>query len=271
MADLGAAQRLELRPRRFGRVNWIGCLSLLRRHFKNGFSDLHYTILGPIVSNALYLLLFVIASSSLTSLDPLKLVAFIAPGLICFAIAERAFEASGANIIYEKHHNTHTDWLMAPLTATERAACYAISSTIGGMVVGSGVALMTLLFALPALAHPGALAFFAVATGMMHGLIGTLLGIWAMKWDQYTALHTFVLLPLAFLSGVFAPVASMPETAQLLIRLNPIFYLIDGFRYGMSGVAAADPLRSVLVALAMNLALFLWVHRWFRSGYRLKS
>jgi len=266
-----AAPALRLGPRRFGRVNWRGCLNLLRRQFKSGFADLHYTILGPVVSNALYLLLFVIASTSLTRLDPQALIAFIAPGLICFAIAERAFEASGANLIFEKHHNTHTDWLMAPLTATERAACFALSSTLGGVTVGAAVALMTLAFSWPSLAHPGALIFFALATGMMHGLIGTLLGIWALKWDQYTALHTFVLLPLAFLSGVFAPIDKMPELAQHLIRLNPIFYLIDGFRYGMSGAASADPLLSALVALGMNLALFLWVHRWFRSGYRLKS
>jgi ABC-2 type transport system permease protein len=269
VADLGAAT--TLRARRFGAVNWIGCYNLLRRQFKNGFSDLHYTILGPVVSNALYLLLFVVASSSLTKLDPQALIAFIAPGLICFAVCERAFEVSGANLIFEKHERTYMDWVMAPLTPTERAACFAISSTIGGVVVGSAVTLMTFLFVLPDFAHPWAILFFAASAGMMHGLIGTLLGIWAMKWDQYAALHTFVLLPLAFLSGVFAPVASMPELAQSLIRLNPIFYLIDGFRYGMSGQAAADPMMSVLVALGLNAALFLWVHRWFRTGYRLKS
>jgi len=260
-----------LRARRFGAVNWLGCAHLLRRQFKSGFADWHYTILGPVISNALYLLLFAVASSSLTRLDPQALVGFIAPGLICFAIAERAFEVSGANLIFEKHHNTHTDWLMAPLTATERAACFAISSTLGGMTIGAAVGLMTLLFARPSLSAPGALLFFAVATGMMHGLIGTLLGIWAQKWDQYTALHTFVLLPLAFLSGVFAPVQQMPEAAQALIRLNPIFYLIDGFRYGMIGEAAADPMVSALVAIGMNAVLFWWVHRWFRTGYRLKS
>ena len=92
-----------LQARRFGPVNWIGCWSLLRRQFKNGFSDLHYTILGPVISNALYLLLFVIASASLTTLDPEAIVTFIAPGLICFAIAERAFEVSGANLIFDKH------------------------------------------------------------------------------------------------------------------------------------------------------------------------
>ena len=260
-----------LHSRRFGAVNWLGCASLLRRQFKNAFADMSYTLMGPVVSNALYLLLFVVASRSLTSLDPKALVAFIAPGLVCFAVCDRSFEISGANLIYEKHYNTHTDWLMAPLTATERAACFAISSTLGGMAVGAAVALMTLLFVWPALAHPFAALFFAAAAGMMHGLIGTLLGIWALKWDQYTALHTFVLLPLAFLSGVFAPIEAMPEVAQTLIRLNPIFYLIDGFRYGVSGTASADPRLAALVALAMIAALFLWVHRWFKSGYRLKS
>jgi ABC-2 type transport system permease protein len=260
-----------LKARRFGAVNWIGCWSLLRRQLKNGFSDLHYTILGPVISNALYLLLFVIASSSLTNLDPQAIVTFIAPGLVCFAIAERAFEVSGANLIFDKHERTHMDWLMAPLTPTEKAACFALSSTLAGMVVGSAVAVMTLLFVPVRIAHPGALLFFAAATGMMHGLIGTLLGIWAAKWDQYTALHTFVLLPLAFLSGVFAPVAAMPEIAQRLIAFNPIFYLIDGFRYGAIGEAAADLTLSAAVAIAINIALFAWVHYWLRTGYRLKS
>ena len=260
-----------LGPRRFGAVNWIGCWSLLRRQFKNGFTHLHYTLIGPVISNGLYLLLFVIASSSLTRLDPKGLVTFIAPGLVCFAIAERAFQVSGANLIYEKHERIHTDWLMAPLTPTERAACFALSSTIAGMMVGTAVALMTLLFVPAQVAHPAALLFFAAATGMMHGLIGTLLGIWAAKWDQYAALHTFVLLPLAFLSGVFAPVAAMPDLAQRLIAFNPIFYLIDGFRYGATDVATADLRLSMAVAVAVNLALFAWAHHWLRTGYRLKT
>ncbi|MGH6893847.1 MAG: ABC transporter permease [Dongiaceae bacterium] len=260
-----------LQARRFGPVNWIGCASLLRRQFNSGFSEWHYILLGPVVSNGLYLLLFVVASSSLTGLDPQEVVIFIAPGLVSFAIAERAFEISGANLIYQKHERIHTDWLMAPLTPTERAACFAISSTIAGLAIGSAVGLMTLLFVPPQMAHPWAVLFFGAATGMMHGLIGTLLGIWAAKWDQYTALHTFVLVPLAFLSGVFAPVGAMPELAQRIIAFNPIFYLIDGFRYGMIGEAAADLRLSAAVAIGINALLFAWVHSWFRTGYRLKS
>lgn len=266
-----AVQTGALQVRRFGTVNWVGCFSLMRLRFKSGFSDLHYTILGPIISNALYLLLFVIASSSLTDLDSTALATFIAPGLISVTIAHRAFEVSGANLIFEKHHNTHTDWMMAPLTAGERAAVFALSSTIAGMIIGSAVGLMTLLFVPAQVAHLWALLFFAAATGMMHGLIGTLLGIWAAKWDQYAALLTFVLLPLAFLSGVFAPVAAMPALAQRMIAFNPIYYVIDGFRYGMTGEASANLTLGVAVAILVNLALFAWVLAWFRSGYRLKS
>jgi len=265
------SRAFALQARRFGPVNWIGCWSLLRRQFKNGFSDLHYTILGPVISNALYLLLFVIASSSLTTLDPKAIVTFIAPGLISFAIAERAFEVSGANLIFDKHERIHFDWLMAPLTPTEKAACFALSSTIGGMAVGVAVALMTLLFVPAAVAHLGALLFFALATGMMHGLIGTLLGIWAVKWDQYTALHTFVLLPLAFLSGVFAPVASMPETAQTLIAFNPIFYLIDGFRYGFIGRAEGSLVVGASLTGALVLVLGWGCLRMFQTGYKIKT
>jgi ABC-2 type transport system permease protein len=70
---------------------------------------------------------------------------------------------------------------------------------------------------------------------------------------------------------VFAPVSGMPEAAQRAIAFNPIFYLIDGFRYGMTGEAAASLGTSIAVALAVNAVLFAWVHYWFRTGYRLKS
>ena len=90
MSEAVPTMTAALHARRFGAVNWIGCWSLLRRQFKNGFSDLHYTILGPVIANGLYLLLFVIASASLTRLDPQAIVTFIAPGLVCFSVAERS-------------------------------------------------------------------------------------------------------------------------------------------------------------------------------------
>ena len=82
-------------------------------------------------------------------------------------------------------------------------------------------------------------------------------------------MHTFLLVPLSFLSGVFYPVDALPKAAQALMHFNPLFHVIDGFRYGMSGTGAGEPLTHVLVLVGVNLVLGWWAFRWFRSGYKL--
>jgi ABC-2 type transport system permease protein len=269
--ELSALVASSLKARRFRGANWVGMASLFRRQMKSGLSDLNYTLLGPVVSNVLYLLLFAISAATLTQLPPQEVLEFIAPGLICFMIAERAYEAAGANLIFEKHQRAHLDWIMAPLTPIERTLCFACSSTACGAIVGFAVALATLFFVPPSAAHPWAILVFGLGTGMFHGLAGTVLGIWAEKWDQYTAIHTFVLLPLAFPSGIFSPVTTMPEVVQTIMHANPIFYMIDGFRYGVTGVAFAQPAHSIAVLAVSIAVLALWTHRWLTSGYRLKA
>ncbi len=260
-----------LKVRQFRGANWVGTASLMRRQMKSGLADINYTILGPVISNALYLLVFATAAATLTTLDPKAVLAFVAPGLICFTISERAYEVSGSNLINDKHYHVHFDWVMAPLSPLELTLCFAATATACGAIVGIAVAFMTLYFAFPGMPHPWAILVFGLGAGMFHGLVGTLLGLWAEKWDQYSALHTFVLLPLAFLSGVFNRVSELPQLAQTLIHLNPIFYMIDGFRYGMTGEAMVDPGRSLFVLAASNLALALWTYRWFASGKHFKA
>jgi ABC-type polysaccharide/polyol phosphate export permease len=138
-----------------------------------------------------------------------------------------------------------------------------------------GVAVMlavdcALLFADLGFAHPWALIAFAALGMALHSLIGILVGIWAEKWDHYSAMHTFLLVPLSFLSGVFYPVQALPAPAQAVMDWNPIFHIIDGFRFGISGVSAADPATSLAILVGVDLALGLLAYRWFRSGYKLK-
>ncbi len=132
------------------------------------------------------------------------------------------------------------------------------------------MALVSLIFADLTLLQPLALIFFAVMGTMMHGLVGIIVGIWAEKWDSYAAVHTFLLLPLSFLSGLFYRVENLPALAQDLVRLNPVFYIIDGFRFGMMGTGSANPWIGVAVLLAVNAGLFSLAYVWLRRGYRLK-
>lgn len=257
-------------PRQFGTVNWIGVFSLTRRQLRNGLADYHYQILGPVVSSLLYLAVFHVALTTLQNGGSGDMLHFIAPGLIIYAACEKAYESSAATLILDKHERVIVDMLMAPLTALERSIAYAIGASGSGLSVGLAVALATLLFTWFHPVNGAALLYFAVAGTVMHGLIGTLVGIWAQKWDQYAAIHTFLLLPLSFLSGVFYRVDTLPAAAQWLIGFNPIFYVIDGFRWGMSGVSVSTPLIGGGIVLLVDLALFLSVYLCFRRGYRLK-
>ena len=204
----------RLQPRRFGAVNWIGVASLARRQLRNGLSDYHYQVLGPVVSSLLYLAVFHVALSSLHAGSAGDMLSFIAPGLVIYAASDKAYEASAATLILDKHERVIVDMLMAPLTALERSIAYAASAAFSGLSVGLAVGLATLIFTPLSLAHIPALLYFAIAGTLMHGLIGTLVGIWAQKWDQYAVIHTFVLLPLSFLSGVFYRVETLPDIAR---------------------------------------------------------
>jgi ABC-2 type transport system permease protein len=270
--DLGSvrtAVRPRLQPRRFGAVNWIGLASLTRRQLRNGLADYHYQILGPVVSSLLYLAVFHVALSSLQagSGDMLR---FIAPGLVIYAACEKAYESSAATLILDKHERVIVDMLMAPLTALERSIAYAVGAAGSGLAVGLAVAIATLLFTPLQIANLPVMLLFALGGTLMHGLIGTLVGIWAQKWDQYAVIHTFLLLPLSFLSGVFYQVDRLPEIARQLIALNPIFYVIDGFRQGATGIGSSDRALAAGIVLLVDLTLFLSVYLCFRGGYRLK-
>jgi ABC-2 type transport system permease protein len=255
--------------RRFGAVNWLGLRTLAWRECSRGLKDYNYQLLGPIVSSLLYLAIFHLAMVTVGGGQAL-LLDFIAPGLIIFVACEKAFENACGSFIFDKHERVIADLLMAPLSPLERVLGYLGGASAAGVVVGAAVALAALLFARLGLHDPLALVFFLVMGTILHGLIGILVGIWAEKWDSYSAVHTFLLLPLSFLSGVFYRVDSLPELGQAMIRFNPVFYVIDGFRYGMTGEASASLATGVLVLLAVNLGLFCVAFGWFRRGYRLK-
>lgn len=261
---------LALGPRRFGPVNWRGLYALTRREATRGMSDYNYQLFGPVVSAMLYLAVFHLAARTTVGMTTSDLISFIAPGLIIYTACEKAYEGACGSFIFDKHERIIADLLMAPLNALERMIGYVAGTTLNGLVVGFAVAMVSLFFIPLGLAQPWAILYFALTGIAMHSLVGILVGIWAEKWDQFAAIQTFILIPLSFLSGLFYQVGALPELAQVVVRWNPIFYVIDGFRFGLTGEAAADPLRGALVVAGVDLALGLWVYLWFRRGYKLK-
>jgi ABC-2 type transport system permease protein len=114
------------------------------------------------------------------------------------------------------------------------------------------------------------LAFAVLSCGIM-GTLGIIAGLWSEKFDQLAAFQNFLIMPATFLSGVFYSIHSLPPFWQAVSRWNPVFYTIDGFRYGFFAVSDVSPWQSLAVVAAVFAALCLFALRLLASGYKLRN
>jgi ABC-2 type transport system permease protein len=224
-----------------------------------------------VVSNLLFLAVFALAlGRGGAQIGELGFLQFLVPGLIIFAVCERAYQTSSESLLFDKMEGMIADTLMAPLTPIELTVGYSISSAAAGLITGTAVAVSMLAFVDLPVASLLLALFFAVAGALLHGLIGVIVGLWAERWDHYAAALTFLVIPFAFLSGTFYSIRSLPDPAERLARLNPVFYVIDGFRAGCTGHADASTALGMIVIALVVLALGAVAHRLFRIGYKIK-
>jgi ABC-2 type transport system permease protein len=160
---------------------------------------------------------------------------------------------------------------MPPLSYLELALGYIGGSVTRGLMVAFFTAMALSLFApmTPKVIWP--ILYFSVSAAMMLGMIGILSGIWAEKFDQLAVVNQFIILPLSFLSGTFYHIDILPELFRNISLANPLFYLIDGFRYGFIGTADGDIMIGVIYTLLLNMVLFIICLRVLKSGWRLKA
>ncbi|MFZ5792774.1 MAG: ABC transporter permease [Pseudomonadota bacterium] len=272
MSEAPALRLAAPRARRIGWINGIGLWSLYRRELKRFAKDFVDGLLGPVVTNLLFMAVFRLAlGDSAWTVPGIALGDFVAPALIMFAIAERALTATSGSILFDKHTGALADVLMAPLTALELVLGYGLAAASAGLLTGLAVALALAPFAHYALVGPAELLLFAAAGSLLFGFLGVVVGLWSTRWDHYTTAHTFLFIPPAYFSGMFFPVAGLPGFAQGLVALNPFFYALDGMRGGMTGWREADPMLGAAVLLGCNLAVGTLAWRLVARGWRIKA
>jgi ABC-2 type transport system permease protein len=272
----GISPRLAFGERRFGRVNWLGLLTLLEKEVRRFLKVSFQTIVAPVISTLLFLLVFMQAMGGRADVGGVPYVEFLAPGLVMMAILTNAFANSSSSIIIGKVQGSIVDVLMPPLSASELTVAFVIGAAARGLLVGAVTAGTSAVFMAGSsspmqIEHPLAIIFFAMLASMMFGFLGIIGGVWAEKFDQLAAVTNFVITPLTFLSGTFYAIRALPEPFLTFSHFNPVFYLIDGFRYGFTGVAEAPLLLGAAVSLAITAGLGAWSFLLLKSGYKLKS
>ncbi|SCY48910.1 ABC transporter permease [Paracoccus tibetensis] len=257
--------------RRFGRVNWLGLATLARREVMRFMAVWQQTIFAPLMTAGLFVLIFALAlGQGRGEVMGLPYLVFLGPGILMMTVIQNAFANTSSSITAAKVQGNIVDTLMPPLSAGELLAGYLAGSVaragLVAVVIGTGMVLVTGR----GIAHPLWTLAFVLLAALMLGGLGILAGVLAQKFDQMAAITNFIITPLSFLSGTFYSVQALPEPFNTISHWNPVFYLIDGARYGVTGVSDAPPERGLLIC-AVVVGLVLWLAwRWLKSGYRMK-
>lgn len=246
-------------------------LTLLQKELLRFWKVAFQTVAAPILTSILYLVIFSSALSTHVNVyGSVKYSAFLVPGLVMMSILQNAFANSSSSIIQSKVTGNIVFVLLPPISYTEFFCAYVLASIARGLAVGLGVLVATAWVVDLSFAEPLWAVVFAVLCSAILGSLGLIAGIWAEKFDQLAAFQNFVILPLTFLSGVFYSLQSLPPAWQAVSRLNPFFYMIDGFRFGFFGVSDASPTLSLVVVGTSFAAISAATLLMLKRGYRLR-
>ena len=230
------------------------------------------TVAAPMMTALLYLLVFSHALDSHTQVyGRIPYTAFLIPGLVMMSILQNAFANASSSLIQSKVTGSIVFILLPPISYLAFFLAYVLAALVRGLAVGLGVLLAILWFSPPPFVQPLWTLVFALLGGGILAVLGVIAGLWSDKFDQLATFQHFLIMPLTFLSGVFYSIHSLPPFWQALSHWNPVFYMIDGFRYGFFGISDISPWHSLGVVSITFLLLSLLTLNLLRRGYKLRA
>ncbi len=253
-------------------TNWIGYRTILRKETVRIFRIWPQTILPSVITQFLYFLIFGnFIGSQLSLIAGGNYSAFLVPGLIMMSSITSAFSNTASSFFGSKFMRSIEELLVSPLQSWTILAGYISGGMIRGIVVALAVFLVSLLFAPIEIMHIFTLLFFLIITCMIFSLLGFLNGLFAKKFDDVSLIPTFVLTPLTYLGGVFYDINQLPSFWRAISYFNPIVFMIDGLRYGFSGVSSTPVYASALILLVVAFILAFISIGLIKKGIGLKT
>ena len=254
------------------KINWYGMFYLTLREVKRFLKVYNQTIFTPMISALLFLTIFVLATGgSREEISGIKFINFIGYGLIIMSIMQQTFANSSSSFIMSKILGYINDILMPPLGSVEIICAFTLGAVLRGVLVGIVVAISLIPFIDYNLVHPVLLALYILLCCTFLGQLGLLTGLASNSFDQMSAFTSYIITPLSFLSGTFYSVKSLPMVFQYINMVNPYFYVIDGFRYCLTGYADGNTQFGIIFLVFMNILLFQLLLKLISSGWKIKT
>ena len=253
-------------------TNWIGLWTLITREVGRFFSVYRQTVLPGLISSGLYILVFGFTlERRIAEINGVPYTLFILPGLIMMNTLTNATANTSSSMLQMKLLQQLPDILTAPLSAMEISLAYIIGGTVRGTVNGILVMLLGVVLIDMPVHQPVATIGFIVMVSWSFASMGLVLGQLSDSWDELAMMQNFFLTPLSFLGGVFYSVNMLPDWAQTLSFFNPIYYMINGIRFTILGIADSPPMTSFTMALIMTIFFTLSAIILMHSGRKIKQ
>jgi len=230
------------------------------------------SIASPVISTSLYFVVFGAAiGSRMVEVNGVSYGAFIVPGLIMMALMTESISNASFGIFMPKYAGTIYEILSAPVSYVEIVIGYVGAAATKSIILGVLILATARLFVSFEIAHPLLMITFLILTAVTFSMFGFIIGIWATGFEKLQIIPMLIVTPLAFLGGSFYSISMLPSVWQKIALLNPVVYLISGFRWSFYGVSDVSVVVSIVMTLVFLSACMAAVWYIFKTGYRLKT
>ena len=265
-------KKYKIGSRRFGLINWVGAWTLYKKEVLRFLIVWIQTIFSPLISSLLFLLVLSLAiGADRGDVLGVPFITFLAPGLISMQVIQQSFSHSSSSFMIGKIQGNIVDLLYAPLSATEITISIALAAVTRSVMIAIVSIIVFKLIIDIEITNYFLLIVFTLLSSFILGNIGIIAGLWAEKFDHMATVTNFVIVPLSFLSGTFYSIERLPEILQMISKVNPFFYMIDGMRYSFIGKADGSILVGLIYLSVLSFFSWLVTYILYKKGYKIKS
>ena len=266
------SKKYKIGTRRFALVNWIGLWTLYKKEVLRFLIVWAQTIFSPLISSLLFLLVLSLAiGSDRGNVLGVSFITFLAPGLISMQIIQQSFSHSSSSFMIGKIQGNIVDILYAPLSPAEVVTSVTLAAvTRSVMIAFISIIIFSFLIDIK-IVNYFTLVIFTFLSSFILGALGIIAGMWSEKFDHMATVTNFIIVPLSFLSGTFYTLDRLPTALQSIGKLNPFFYMIDGFRYSFINQSDGSITVGLIYLSILSITIWFIAYLLYKKGYKLKS
>lgn len=253
-------------------MNYRGIQAIYMFEMGRTWRTIGQSIASPVISTVLYFIVFGAAiGSRIQAIDGVAYGSFIVPGLVMLTVLGQSISNASFGIYFPRFTGTIYEILSAPLSFAEIILGYVGAAATKSIIIGAIVLITAAFFVPMQIMHPFWMVFFLVMTSITFSLMGFIIGIWADGFEKLQLIPLLIVTPLTFLGGSFYSINMLPPFWHQVSLLNPVVYLISGFRWSFYENGDVSFTTSIIMIMTFTIIAVGTIARIFKTGYRLRK